>query len=328
MLRSFFGWLIIWASVVGCASAPPIAPIGGGALLDAQKAIRISKGRERAQLGESEALERVSRAAYKLANAAKEACLLDDKRPKRICKQGWETEVFDGEDFNAFAYDSNKIGVNLGLLRVTNDDELAFVIAHEMGHHIANHINEDRRNSYIGEFLGTVVGAAAYSAIASGLGAECNPAYQDCGYLEDFIGEGADAGKEIGGGIALARYSRQQEVEADKLAVEIMNKAGVALDSVPSLLAYMGSLGSDGLNSKFGDSHPSGPERLAYFATEFSDRSAVKERIAGTAIDGELFQDRVQINGRTAIFDPSLGVYFYEQPVRLGRNYEGSQYFK
>ena len=55
----------------------------------------------------------------------------------------WEVVVFEDDSANAFALPGRKIGVHTGLLRVAaNQDQLATVIGHEIGHVIANHSNE------------------------------------------------------------------------------------------------------------------------------------------------------------------------------------------
>ena len=51
-------------------------------------------------------------------------------------------EVIDYEDFNALAFGGGYFVVFSGLLEKTNDDELAYVIAHELAHNTAGHIEE------------------------------------------------------------------------------------------------------------------------------------------------------------------------------------------
>ena len=47
----------------------------------------------------------------------------------------WEVVVFEDDSLNAFALPGNKIGVNTGLVKfVDNQDQLAAVIGHEVGH--------------------------------------------------------------------------------------------------------------------------------------------------------------------------------------------------
>lgn len=50
--------------------------------------------------------------------------------------------VIDYEDFNALAFGGGYFVVFTGLMNQTNDDELAYVIAHELAHNTAGHIEE------------------------------------------------------------------------------------------------------------------------------------------------------------------------------------------
>ena len=53
--------------------------------------------------------------------------------------QQWEVTVFEDDSANAFALPGGKIGVHTGLLKVAdNQDQLAAVIGHEVGHVLAS----------------------------------------------------------------------------------------------------------------------------------------------------------------------------------------------
>src|SRR5664280_372523 len=55
----------------------------------------------------------------------------------------WEVVVFEDKSANAFALPGNKIGIYTGMLTlVDNQDQLAAVIGHEVGHVLAKHSNE------------------------------------------------------------------------------------------------------------------------------------------------------------------------------------------
>ena len=55
----------------------------------------------------------------------------------------WETAVFVDDAPNAFALPGGKVGVNTGMFKVAkNQDQLAAVIGHEIGHVYARHSNE------------------------------------------------------------------------------------------------------------------------------------------------------------------------------------------
>ena len=58
-------------------------------------------------------------------------------------RTGWEVVVFEEDSANAFAVPGQKIGVHTGLLKVAkNQDQLAAVIGHEIGHVLAKHSAE------------------------------------------------------------------------------------------------------------------------------------------------------------------------------------------
>ena len=63
-----------------------------------------------------------------------------------IAEQGggnWEVVVFEDKSPNAFALPGNKIGIHTGMLTlVDNQEQLAAVIGHEVGHVLAKHSNE------------------------------------------------------------------------------------------------------------------------------------------------------------------------------------------
>ena len=56
---------------------------------------------------------------------------------------GWETALFVDTSPNAFALPGGKVGVNTGIFSVAkNQDQLAAVVAHEVGHVYSRHHNE------------------------------------------------------------------------------------------------------------------------------------------------------------------------------------------
>ena len=56
---------------------------------------------------------------------------------------GWESALFVNKEPNAFALPGGKVGVYTGIFKVArNQDQLAAVIAHEIGHVVAHHHDE------------------------------------------------------------------------------------------------------------------------------------------------------------------------------------------
>ena len=122
----------------------------------------------------------------------------------------WEVALFEDPETNAFALPGGKVGVYTGIFKVAkNQDELAGVVSHEIGHVIAHHHNER---------ITRQMGAAGALQILSGLaGAR--------------YGEGVGNAVAQGGGMAaqaglLLPNSRVQESEADVVGQQLMAKAG------------------------------------------------------------------------------------------------------
>jgi predicted Zn-dependent protease len=123
----------------------------------------------------------------------------------------WEVRVFEDEDANAFALPGRKIGVHMGLLGVAkNQDQLATVIGHEVGHVIARHGAERVSNQIVvqggAQLAGSMVGAAG------------DPASPLNAIAQAALGLSAQ-------GVVL-KYSRTHESEADLLGLDYMAKAG------------------------------------------------------------------------------------------------------
>lgn len=123
---------------------------------------------------------------------------------------GWETAVFADKSPNAFALPGGKVGVNTGIFTVAkNQDQLAAVIAHEVGH-VYSHHHDER----ITRQLGT-------QGVLQVAGALAGARY----------GSGAANAVTQGGGIAaqtliLLPNSREQESEADVVGQQLMARAG------------------------------------------------------------------------------------------------------
>lgn len=121
----------------------------------------------------------------------------------------WEVLVFEGEEINAFALPGKKIGVYEGMMRTARgDDALATVIAHEVAHNVAAHPAER---------LSSQVAAEAGLNIAGALLGSAGIAQSRA--IAGILGAGVQYG-------VLLPYSRNQELEADRLGLRYMAQAG------------------------------------------------------------------------------------------------------
>lgn len=115
----------------------------------------------------------------------------------------WEVTVFDNEQANAFALPGGKIGVYNGLLKVArNQHQLAAVMAHEVGHVLADHSNERASQSTLRN-----VGIAAAQVLG----------------VSSATLQAMDLGTQLG---LFLPFNRTQESEADSVGIILMANAG------------------------------------------------------------------------------------------------------
>jgi beta-barrel assembly-enhancing protease len=120
----------------------------------------------------------------------------------------WAITVVDDNTVNAWALPSGKIGVNKGLLRyVANDDELAAVIGHEMGHVEGSHaVNEMSTGQFGRNAAGILRDFAAGKAVQ----------YTRVGAAGDLTKEAIDQIKDPLIALVTSGYSRDHEYAADQ----------------------------------------------------------------------------------------------------------------
>ncbi|HFQ90092.1 MAG TPA: peptidase M48 Ste24p, partial [Desulfobulbus sp.] len=110
---------------------------------------------------------------------------------------------------NAYAFPGGSIAATRGILvELDNEAELAALLGHEIGHVCARHTAEQSTKGLLANLL---VAGAAIATSAAG--------YSDAaGLVQDLGG--------LGAGALLARYSRDNEREADALGMEYMVRTG------------------------------------------------------------------------------------------------------
>ncbi|MEP6341731.1 MAG: M48 family metallopeptidase [Maricaulaceae bacterium] len=142
--------------------------------------------------------------------------------------QQWDYAVFDTDTLNAFVLPGNRVGFYKGMMDFAdNDDQIAGVMGHEVGHVAGSHARE--RYSLQVASQAAVVGTAVIGGTA--LNRRCNsvPAAQkqsclssanrNTQYLVQAIGLGAQIGLVL-------PYSRRHESESDLLGANYAYKSG------------------------------------------------------------------------------------------------------
>lgn len=138
----------------------------------------------------------------------------------------WEVVVFRSKEANAFALPGNKIGVYEGMMALADTDaELAAVIGHEIAHNRSGH-GAERLNSEMAADLGVNLAGAVLGS-ASGVSPQL---------AAGLLGAGVQYG-------LLLPYSRNQELEADRLGLGYMARAGYDPHGAIALWQKMGRKG-------------------------------------------------------------------------------------
>jgi predicted Zn-dependent protease len=207
---------------------------------------------------------------------------------KRISKASgrpdlaYRITVLNSPSINAFALPTGDLYVTRGLLALANDTaEVAAVLAHEMGHVTARHAfaraDKERQAVLVGRIVTDVLGDAEAGAMSLAKSR-----------------------------IALARFSREQELEADRIGVATLGRAGFDPYAASRFLAAMDrnanlratGFGGSGENETidFMSTHPSTPERVGLAEAEAKQlgEPGKGERDRGTfltAIEGMVYGD-------------------------------------
>ncbi len=122
----------------------------------------------------------------------------------------WEFVVFDAPELNAFVLPNGKVAVFRGMMDfVASDDELGAVVGHEVAHILARHPAER-----VSQQLAAQAGVSLAQLVFGGENGE------NADMIARVLGLGATYG-------VLLPYSRAHELEADRLGVDLMRKAGM-----------------------------------------------------------------------------------------------------
>src|SRR3954452_11524000 len=126
----------------------------------------------------------------------------------------WHFYMVNTSEFNAFALPGGFIYVNRGVAeRSDRLDQFASVIAHEIGHVVLRHSVKQME-----QMQGANVGAGVLCALTS----VCNSG----------LGQ---AGIQIAGSAIFAKFSREDEAQADAAGVDEMVRAGINPNGMPEM---------------------------------------------------------------------------------------------
>lgn len=150
----------------------------------------------------------------------------------------------DDDTINAFALPGGQIFITYGLMKLLqSDDEIAGVLGHEAGHVVGRHSVEQMAKAQLSQGLVTAVVMAGGDDYG-----------QSAGQVAQFVSQ-----------LKNTSYSRDHELESDKLGIRFMRKAGYdprAMIRVMEVLEKASQGG--GAPPEFLSTHPNPGNRIAH----------------------------------------------------------------
>jgi len=157
----------------------------------------------------------------------------------------WEFNLIqDDKTVNAWCMPGGKVAFYTGILPVCKDETgVAIVMGHEVAHAIANHGRERMSEAMVANGLLTGLGAAMGQ----------NPSLTQQ-LLMQSIGVGAN--------VAMLKFSRQDESEADHIGLIFMSMAGYDPNEAPKFWERMEAMSGGQQPPEFLSTHPSHASRI------------------------------------------------------------------
>lgn len=181
----------------------------------------------------------------------------------------WQFYVVDSKEVNAFAVPGGFVYVNRGLIeRAGKMSQLAGVLAHEIGHVTMRHSVKQMQaaqKANVGLSLACILTSICESQVAG-------------------------AAVQLGGGMVFAKFSRDDEREADQSAVDFVIRAGIDPHGIPEMFRILiaeRQRNPGGLDAWF-RTHPMEEDRVA--TTESLISAIPSSRLRGLTQDTPQFQ--------------------------------------
>jgi len=147
----------------------------------------------------------------------------------------------DQQTINAFALPGGQVFITEALLgRLENEDQLAGVLGHEVGHVVARHSAQRLSQMELAQGLTGAVTMATY-----------DPSSPNSGYLANMIAN-----------MVTMKYGRDQELQSDDLGVRFMLEAGYNPEELIEVMKILKQAAGPNRTPEFQSTHPD-PENRA-----------------------------------------------------------------
>lgn len=168
----------------------------------------------------------------------------DNGHAKRIEGYNWEFNLVDDSQVNAWCMPGGKVVVYTGIIPVVqNETGLAVVMGHEIAHAIARHGNERMSQQMVIQTGGTALASVMDTA----------PDLTKNLFLTAY---------GVGSNLGMLKYSRNHELEADKLGLVFMAMAGYNPAEAVGFWERMSALSGGAKPMELMSTHPSDDRRI------------------------------------------------------------------
>ncbi|NDY73293.1 Zn-dependent protease [Desulfobacter hydrogenophilus] len=220
--------------------------------------------------------------------------------------------MINDDSFNAFATPAANIFVHRGLIAsLDNMDELAGILAHEIGHAVGRHVSQSIDRSKIvatgslaGMLAGILVGAAAGSSEA---------------------GQALTIGSMAAGQSAMLTYTRENETEADQKAVLFLEKTGYSPKGILDSLLKIRQTDYQGIENipDYFKTHPGTATRVSHLSGILADyKPPVNSPLPPKNFDYNMVKYRViGLYGDTDTYIPKIEIALQNDPDNVAFHY-------
>lgn len=191
--------------------------------------------------------------------------------------EDWQFYVVNSPEVNAFAVPGGFIYLNRGLIeRAQNMSQVAGVLGHEIGHVTERHSIQQMQKAQ-GANIGLTLGCILAPSV-------CN-------------NQAAGALINVGGSAVFARFSRNDEAEADTRGVEFVTRAGIDPRGIPGMFRVLmeeRQRRPAGVEAWF-STHPMEEDRIARTEAQIAQMSpAVLQSLSRDSQNFRAFQARLR----------------------------------
>lgn len=166
---------------------------------------------------------------------------------------GYTFTLLDNPIVNAFALPGGYVYITRGLMALAGSEaELAGVLGHELGHVVARHGAQRQSKAILAQIGAGLLGAVTGSEAVGNLAA-------------------------AGAGVYLRGFSREQELEADRLGVRYLSRAGYDPGAMSSFLEKMRA--NSRLNARIAGQSPDEVDKFDIMSTHPRSAKRVRQAI-------------------------------------------------